>query len=562
VAPAAPASSDGYQAQPGGYGWYGPPAVPEPQAPVNLPEGSWAGLPVAGEPFVAAGTATALLAAPGDRKARRGKGSRRTLLAIALAAVVLVAGAGVAGAAWFFGWFGGKSPADVLPGTAMAYVRVDLNPSMAQKTAMLQFFRDLPEVEDATSGSGTGETDPRKILWDQARRLDYTGRLDGIRYSSDIEPWLGDKAGLAVVPRGGAESPIVVGAIQVTDAQQAVDGLSALLADSPMALDVTVQDGYAIITNSDDTDIVLDDIEAGTLAQQASFTDTMRALGDTGIASGWADLDAYGDWIQAVYNSLSPLPLPSDYYTSQGQQAAALRFTADTAELAGVSRGANPEFSVTAFKTRGLGDLPADTGVALNLQGGTDLLPAVWDLTEQYFRANGGSLDDALATSGVGKDDIAALVGRSVTVAMPSPEKLVPGQSEIPDIGVVIVGDDPDLAQENVERWLEYQVSNGYLELHDSVDGDTYVVATTRSLQQDLAEPGERLSGVDKFTKAVPEAGQAGMAAYLDLESLTPLAREYTGDYQKFVSGLRSVGATTRSTGPGEASFTVRLVRS
>jgi hypothetical protein len=67
---------------------------------------------------------------------------------------------------------------------------------------------------------------------------------------------------------------------------------------------------------------------------------------------------------------------------------------------------------------------------------------------------------------------------------------------------------------------------------------------------------------VDKFTKAVPEAGQAGMAAYLDLESLTPLAREYTGDYQKFVSGLRSVGATTRSTGPGEASFTVRLVRS
>jgi hypothetical protein len=474
----------------------------------------------------------------------------------------------VAGAAWFFGWFGGKSPADVLPGTAMAYVRVDLNPSMAQKTAMLQFFRDLPEVEDATSGGGTGETDPRKILWDQARRLDYNGLLDGIRYSSDIEPWLGDKAGLAVVPRGGAEVPIVVGAVQVTDAQKAVDGLAALLADSPVALDVTVQDGYALITNSDDTDIVLADIEAGTLGQQAIFTDTMRALGDTGIASAWADLDAYGEWIQALYEesgyfgSLSPLPLPSDYYTSQGQQAAALRFTAETAELIGVSRGTDTALSVTAFRTRGLGDLPADTGAALNLQGGTDLLPTIWDQTDQYFRANGSSLDEALATSGMGKDDIAALVGRSLTVALPTPEQISLGQSEIPDVGVVIVGDDPDLAQENVERALEYQLSNGYLELHDVVDGDTYIVSNRRSLQQELADPGERLSGVDKFTKAVPDAGQAGMAAYLDLESLTPLAREFTGDYQKFVSSLRSVGMTARATGTGQSSYVMRLVRS
>jgi len=569
------ASMPGHQAQPAGYGWYGSaPATPEPlpraeAAPAGWAEGSWADVPVAGTPVGAPGVgawaaspvAEAPVPAATGKAPGRGKGSRRTLLAIALAAVVLVAGGGLAGAAWFFGWFGGKSPADVLPGTAMAYVRVDLNPSMAQKTAMLQFFRDLPEVEDATAGGG-GATDPRKILWDQVRRLDYSGMLDDIRYSSDIEPWLGDKAGLAVVPREGGV-PIVVGAVQVTDSQKAAEGLARLLEDGPISLDITIRDGYALITNADDTDLVLEDIQAGTLAQQAVFSDPMRALGDTGIASGWADLDAYGEWFRGmletqgqsggIYGAL-------DEY--QGQTAMALRFTADTAELAGVARGTDPELSGSAFKTRGLGDLPAGVGAAMNLQGGADLLPAVWDRLEEFYRANGMSLDDALSGSGMGRDDIASLVGRSLTVAFPSPEELMPGQSDSPEVGAVVVGDDPDLAQENVERLLEDQLSNGYLELHDSVDGDTYVAATSRSLQQDLAEPGDRLSGVEKFTKAVPDAGQASVAAYLDLESLTPFARDYAEEYWEFISSLRSAGMTTRVTGSGQASFSARLVRS
>ncbi len=66
---------------------------------------------------------------------------------------------------------GGAQPADVLPGDAYGYVRLDIDPSAGQKIAAVRFLDKLPQVRDTLGGD-----DPRKKLWD-AHHGGGVGRL-------------------------------------------------------------------------------------------------------------------------------------------------------------------------------------------------------------------------------------------------------------------------------------------------------------------------------------------------------------------------------------------------
>ena len=100
---------------------------------------------------------------------------RRNLLWGGLLGGVLVVGGGTAFAVTTLVG-GGAQPDQVLPGNAIAYVRMDIDPSAGQKIAAVRLLRKLPQVNDAVSGGG----DPRQKLFESLQkdsRRPEVGRL-------------------------------------------------------------------------------------------------------------------------------------------------------------------------------------------------------------------------------------------------------------------------------------------------------------------------------------------------------------------------------------------------
>ncbi|HSE08006.1 MAG TPA: DUF3352 domain-containing protein [Nocardioidaceae bacterium] len=84
---------------------------------------------------------------------------------------------------------GGTQPEDVLPSTAIGFAKLDLNPPAGQKLNALRLMRKFPDIKD--EGDDLKATIVESLLDD--------ADLD-LKYEADIEPWLGDRAGIAVVP--------------------------------------------------------------------------------------------------------------------------------------------------------------------------------------------------------------------------------------------------------------------------------------------------------------------------------------------------------------------------
>ena len=148
-------------------------------------------------------------------------------LIAALAMVLVVAGGGI----FAYGKLkGGDQPAAVLPGTAVAYARVDLNPSAGQKVAAIRFLMKFPSVKDKLGLTGEKD-DLRQKLFEQIKK--YAGDdLADVDYDKDVKPWLGERAGIAALPPAdGKDDPVVVVAVQVKNEGEATKGLDKLMAE-------------------------------------------------------------------------------------------------------------------------------------------------------------------------------------------------------------------------------------------------------------------------------------------------------------------------------------------
>ena len=135
---------------------------------------------------------------------------------------VAVAGLAVAGgAAWaamsFFST--GSQPAEALPGSTLAYLAVDLDPSGGQKIEAIRTLNKFPAFKDELDLDT--DDDVMKRLFDEIQADAECANLD---YEDDIASWLGNRAGVAVVDA----EPTVVGVLQVSDAEAAKAGLEKL----------------------------------------------------------------------------------------------------------------------------------------------------------------------------------------------------------------------------------------------------------------------------------------------------------------------------------------------
>ena len=127
------------------------------------------------------------------------KHSTKRFLIVGAAAGLVVALAGAGAYAWQKLDGGGKQPHDVLPSSVVAYARVDADPSASQKIAILRLVRKFPELAKELGIKDVDQDVRKPLLKDLVEGCD----LD---YDKDVEPWLGDRIGVAY--DGKLDSPI------------------------------------------------------------------------------------------------------------------------------------------------------------------------------------------------------------------------------------------------------------------------------------------------------------------------------------------------------------------
>ncbi len=314
----------------------------------------------AGQPGAAGGFAPPPDGRPVPEPAQR---SRRLLPALLLVVALVLAGGGLAATALQFGWLGagGARPAQVMPATTLAYVQLDLDPSLAQKAQAWQFLRDLPEVKAAMA---SGQPDPRRLLWDAVSKAGDLGDDD---FDTDVKPWLGNRVGFGVLGHDDRQTWLT--AVQVTDEARAAAKLREWISTSQQDYDVTMRDGFALVTMSPDTSYVLAELDKGSLDANQRFRSDLDVLGDTGVLAGWVDLAALNDRLRETGSGAEAV---------KGRAAFALRFSANTLSFDGRLIGVDESLRSGITGAGELDQLPATTGAAVGVSGGAKSLELTW----------------------------------------------------------------------------------------------------------------------------------------------------------------------------------------
>jgi hypothetical protein len=456
---------------------------------------------------------------------------------------------------------GGPQPDTLVPSTALAYLRVDTDPSVGQKVSAVRFLQKVPQVKGALDGG-----DPRKRLVDAL--IEHSGTKD-VSYAKDIEPWLGDRLALAVLPpksEGADPEPLLV--VQVKDEAKARAGIAKLSAGDTDKPEVTFKDGYALLTSAGNGKAVTSAIAKGTLADSTTYAGDVAAVGDQGIASGWVDLaglakaGAFKDAADA--GKLSVNPFGSSDLNGAGRAAFALRFDSNAVELVGVARGASAVKKPATTAGSTITRLPADTAVALSVSGLDQVIGQAWDGILKGIGAQSpgedvnGELKAMESQLGISlPGDLQTLLGRNLVLAVPDQDF---ASGDNPQFGARVT---TDAAKANtvVTRLERLAIQAGAeLPIVHQAKGDQFYLASSQAYLGKLTADGT-LGDSEAFTAAVPDAKDAQYVLFADLDRLEKnYLDQVPAQDRDLVKSLRAVGASGSVTANGQARFTLRVV--
>lgn len=503
---------------------------------------------------------TTVTDAPGGDVTEGGRKAPWLLIGGGVAAAALIGG-GVYAAVALGG--GGDQPDSVLPGTAAAYVQVDLDPGAGQKVTAVRFFQGLdPELKESI------DRDWRAWAWEQ---LEKEGHMpSGVDYAEDIEPWLGDRVGLALLPTGEGEEPIAAIALQVKDGQAAIDFLDGLDAEEKEDLAYYLESDYVVLTQQDALETVRAAAEAGTLDENESFISDMDDLGEAGIVAMWADAEEIAD--------IDPSALDPDLQLAEetlglseqpevtGRMAGTVRFAEDAIELHGISRDVTGVVMPEAGSTDQLvGGLPADTAVALAIENGAQTVQATWDYYQELYpdqvdeaaqQASDAGLtlpDDLMTVLG---DSMVLSVGPGIVEAFTTMSPTDSGVPELP-VGYRVTTD----TQQLQTLLNDNGVGAGVLALRD--DNGTLTLGTHQAHVDALADgTGDTLGASDLFTRAIADADDSDFTLFVNVNPFEQyyLPEVTEADAREALELLGAVGMSSTNEGEGDGRFTLRLV--
>ena len=165
-----------------------------------------------------------------------------------------------------------------------------------------------------------------------------------------------------------------------------------------------MKDGYAIVTPTGVGDATLAAVDKGTLAQNATFTGDMGALGEQGIVSAWFDMGTGLKEIQKLsgddgHGRRPRWPRPR---VASRQRCASTPTTSSWPGSCAAPTRRRPSRATAAE----LANLPANTMAALHISGADQMLDSAWPQLKKQL--------DSLGAAGGGSTD---LVGRDRAAA-------------------------------------------------------------------------------------------------------------------------------------------------
>lgn len=503
-----------------------------------------------------------------------GGGGRGLLMAGAALGVVVVVGGGAFAATKLLA-SGGDQPDTVLPASAAFYASVDVNPSVGQKVAAVRFLQGLDEEARARLDDGEW----REWVWEQ---IQEEGDVpDDMDFETDVEPWLGDRLGVAVVPRGEDQEPIWAVALQVKDGQAALETLDRLKAQHPDAppedqVDYYLDDDYVVLTGAQ----MLSDLEAaveqGTLDGSEVYADDMAELGDPGVASMWADAARLGDLDPAAFAApalanpavgagqvLGDMGGETDLMA--GRTAATLRLSADAVEIHGVTRGVEGLAMPTGDDpARLVNGLPADTAVALSLENGASWVQAIWDFYSSTSpdeveelaasaQEEGFTLPEDLQT--VLGDSMALSLGPDIVSAFESVSETSTEMPALP-IGYRVVTDGAAVVSLLSEAGLPPTV------LAQRTDDGVLTLGLHQPYVDRVAAPEGALGQDATYRAAVADSDRADSVVYVNVNPFEKYYLPQVPDERARTSleSLAAVGVSTVVEDAAQTRFTVRFV--
>ncbi len=515
-----------------------------------------------------------------------GRSSRRTAWLVGGGLVgALAIGAGAWAAVSFFAQ--GDQPAQALPSTTIAYASIDLDPSGSQKIDAFRTLNKFPTFKDEVGVHSVD--DVRKKLGDE---LVKGLGCDGLTFADDIDPWLGNRAAVALVDAGNPD-PDPVSVVQVTDDGKAEDSLKELVACGGSQADVfyDVHDGWAVFAGSQKTvDKVVSETGDASLADDATYQKWTKAVGDSGVVNLYA-APAAGDELASRLDSLqqdlgdlgaglsggltqSVSPPGSDAYSStltvpdgdsgeigkvlknfQGA-AATIRFTGDGLELATAT---DPGLTEASSTTDSTGDstsdeagavveaLPDDTAAAIGVGLEPGWVTQLADRFASYSGSKSGQhlLDQLGQESGLDlPGDLETLLGSSTAISVSKDfdyEKAAMSDdgSGVP-VAVTVKGDAASI--EKVLDKLRAAGTTSPAALGSDSSGDLVVIGPAAAYRQEILAGGH-LGDSDAFRSVVPDADHAGVVVFVDLDDLQKMVGQLAAGDDQVTSNLAPLKA-------------------
>jgi hypothetical protein len=448
---------------------------------------------------------------------------------------------------------GGAQPHDVLPASVLAYARVDVDPSASQKIALFKLIRKFPDAADEI-GIKSVDQDVRELLFEEILK---EGDCD-MTYDKDVEPWLGSRVGVGLDKQ---QTPLA--AIQVKDEKKAETGIKALLKCGDEKASIAFLDGYAIVAPTQKkADAAVKAAEKAPLGEKKAFVEDFDDLGEQGVASAWVDTDGLiADFPEIKQGMAGSSAADLKELEQAGSAAVTLRTDGSTLELAGLTGLSD---SVDTMSPAPIGNLPADTVVALSIGGGfSDRIAEQYDTLLQQFSAAGPStaegadpsitegmtpeqkkaFEDYLEDNPIGEtqgpedyiaefeqatglklpEDIETLFGDGLTIAVGSknletlPELTSPADLAALDVALKMTTD-PDKAYDLAKRLASLAAEAG-VSLSTSQTDDGAVIATNQDAADALDGSG-KLGEDATFTSVMPYGDDTVYGMYVDIATI------------------------------------------
>lgn len=505
--------------------------------------------------------------------------NRRSILLVALAVIAALV---IGGGAWAVTRSlagGGNQPASALPAETAAYVRLDIDPSLGQKIAAVRFLDGLDDdvLDDLREG------DFRETFFEWMAEDDPA--FESLDYQDDIEPWLGDRMGMGIVPNGESE-PYFGIALQVKDEEAAEAGLTKMreMDDTPGgedALDWFFHNGYAVLTPTGTVDELKGMVEEGTLADQETFREDLSALGDQGVLSGWIDMEplaALADSAMAQesvddMSALAPSGALGMLGTTgsagdalTGRYAAALRFAEDNIEVHGVSRGLEDMGIEGGESAHLVLDLPENTAAALSQEHGDQFLGRAYAMFKEQFPQEFAEAEAEASEMGLDlPDDLQTMLGSSLVVSVgPGITALEQDDENIDYVEIAYrTATDTDKAEDILTRALDLvgaEPEASELLVRRADDG-VLTLGVSKPYVDTVAEGGA-LGNHRLFKNAVPNAADAHSVFYVNVNTFEDLYLKDITDSatRNSLKQLAAVGFSSTMDAEGNADFTLRFI--